>query len=134
MEYLYNTPTKGKSKYQSWYLTPCCELEVHNPTEALKSVKGLGITFDLHPKWERTLPSFDIFGWVICRVPPPKSKYQGWYLTPCCGFEVHNPTQALKSVKSIGNTFDLSPKWERTLPFFDICYRNWLLAWALSYM
>jgi len=38
-------------------------------------------------------------------------------LTPCCGFEVQKPTQALRSVKGPGNTFDLNPKWARTLPF-----------------
>jgi hypothetical protein len=39
-------------------------------------------------------------------------------LTPCCGFEVYNPTQALKSVQGPGNTLHLNPKWERTVPFF----------------
>ena len=57
--------------------------------------------------------------------PPPQSKHQNRYLTPCCGLEVQNATQALKSVKSPGNTFDLSPKWARTLPsvgkFHGIC-------------
>jgi hypothetical protein len=38
-------------------------------------------------------------------------------LTLCCGLEEQKPTQALKSVKGPGNTFDLSPKWARTLPF-----------------
>jgi hypothetical protein len=28
-------------------------------------------------------------------------------LTPCCGLEVQKPTQAHKSVKDPGNTFDL---------------------------
>jgi hypothetical protein len=37
-------------------------------------------------------------------------------LTPCCGLEVQKPTQALKSVKDPGNTFDLNPNWARTLP------------------
>jgi hypothetical protein len=37
---------------------------------------------------------------------------------PCCGLEVQNPTQALKSVEGPGNTLHLNPKWERTLPFF----------------
>ena len=115
---IYKVPPK--SKYQSWYLNPCCGLEVHNLTQELKSVKDLDNTFDLNSKWERTVPSFDIFLWVMYRVPPPKSKYQSWYLTPCCGLEVHSPTQALKSVKGLGNTFDLSSKWERTLPSFDL--------------
>jgi hypothetical protein len=51
-------------------LTPYCGLEVQKPTQALQSVKGLGYTFVLSPKWERTMPSFDIFSWVIYRVPP----------------------------------------------------------------
>jgi hypothetical protein len=33
-------------------------------------------------------------------------------LTPCCGFEVRKPTQAFKSVKDLGNIFDLIPKWQ----------------------
>jgi hypothetical protein len=175
-----------KSKYQSWYLTPCCWLEVHNPTQALKSVKGLGNTFDLNSKWGRTLPSFDIFLWVIYRVPlpkknpnikvdiwhpavglrciipprhlcqlkalaisltlntkwerhlpsfdislwiiykvPPKSKYQSWYLNPCCGLVVHNPTQALKSVKDLDNTFDLNSSGKElcrpSIFFYRLC-------------
>jgi hypothetical protein len=48
---------------------------VQKPTQALKSVKGLGYTFDLNPKWERTMLSFDIFSRVIYRVPT-KSKYR----------------------------------------------------------
>jgi len=31
---------------------------------------------------------------------------------------MQNPTKALKSVKGPGNTFDLNPEWERTLPSF----------------
>jgi hypothetical protein len=38
---------------------------VQNPTQALKSVKGSGNSFDLNPKWERTLPSFDNFSYKI---------------------------------------------------------------------
>jgi hypothetical protein len=41
---------------------------------------------------------------------PPQNK------KPCCGLEVQKPTQALMSVKDTGNTFDLNPKWSRTLP------------------
>jgi hypothetical protein len=37
-------------------------------------------------------------------------------LTPYCGLEVQKPTQALKSVKDPGNTFDINHKWSRTLP------------------
>jgi hypothetical protein len=112
-------PPKKNSKYQSWYLTLCYGLEVQNPTQALKSVKGPGNIFDLNHKWERTLASFGNFSWDIHSPSKTKSKYQSWYLTLCCGLEVQNPTQALKSVKGPGNTFDISPKWERTLSSFD---------------
>jgi hypothetical protein len=53
-------------------LTPCCGLEVQKPTQALKSVKGPGNTFDLNPKWARTLPYLIYFSWDIHREPPPK--------------------------------------------------------------
>jgi hypothetical protein len=51
-------------------LTPCCGLEVQKSTQALKPVKGPGITFDLSPQWERTLPYLISFSWDIYRVPP----------------------------------------------------------------
>jgi hypothetical protein len=37
---------KAGFKYQSWYLTPCCGLEVQKLTQTLKSFKGPGNTFD----------------------------------------------------------------------------------------
>jgi hypothetical protein len=56
-------------------LTPCCGLEVQKPTQALKSVKGPGKTFDLSPKWARTLPSLIYFSWDINRdFLPPQNK------------------------------------------------------------
>jgi hypothetical protein len=70
------------------------------------------------------LPSFDTFAWHILRVSPNKYKYKSQYLTPCCGLEVQNPTQALKSFKDPVNTFDLNSKWERTLPSFSNCSWN----------
>ena len=56
-------------------LTHSCGLEVQKPNQALKSVKDPGNTFDLNPKWARTLPSLIYCSWVIYRAPPPKSKY-----------------------------------------------------------
>jgi hypothetical protein len=50
-------------------LTPCCGLEVKKPTQAPKSVKGPGNTFDLNPRWARTLPSLIYFSWDIYRDP-----------------------------------------------------------------
>jgi hypothetical protein len=112
-------------KYQCWYLTPCCVLEVQKPTQALKSVKGRQNIFDWNPKWSRTLPSLIHFSWNIYRDPHLNCffKYQSWHLTPYCGLQVQKPTQALKSVKSPGNTFDINPKWSRTLPF--LIYFSW---------
>ena len=110
-------------KYQSWYLTSCCGLEVQKPTLALKSIKGQDNTFDLNPKWARTLLSLIYFSGEINRDLPPQIniKYQSWYLTPCCGFEVQNLTQALQSIKGQGNTFDLIPKCATTLPSLIYC-------------
>ena len=60
-------------------------------------------------KWVRTLPSLTYFLWNISRDPPLQFvfKYHSWYLTPCCGLEVHYSTLALKSVKDPGITFNL---------------------------
>jgi hypothetical protein len=93
-------------KYQSWYLTPYCGLEVQKPTQALKSVKGPVNTFDWNPKWSRTLPSLIYFSWNIHK---KILKYQSWYLTTYCGLEVQKPTQALQSVNGLAYTFDLNP-------------------------
>jgi hypothetical protein len=69
---IYRDPSSiRKIKYQSWYLTPCCGLEVQKPTQALKSVKVPGNTFDLNPLWTRTFPSLIYFSWNIYRDPPP---------------------------------------------------------------
>jgi hypothetical protein len=54
--------------------------------KSVKSVKGPSNTFDLNPKWERTLPFFGNFLWDIYSPPPKKkSKYHSWYLTPYWG-------------------------------------------------
>jgi hypothetical protein len=59
-------------------MTPYSGLEVQKPTQAHKSVKGPGNTFDLTPKWSRTLPSLIYFSWDIYRDPLYKQifKYQ----------------------------------------------------------
>jgi hypothetical protein len=44
----------------------------HKTTQALKAVKITGNTFDLNPKWARTLPSIIYFSWDINRNPPPQ--------------------------------------------------------------
>jgi hypothetical protein len=114
-------------KYQSWYVTPCCGLEVQKPTQALMSVKGTVNTFDWNRKWARTLPSLIYLSSNIYRDRPPqrKFKYRRWYVTPHCGLEVRKPTQALQSFKGAGKIFDRSPKWTRTLPSLDIC--SWVI-------
>jgi hypothetical protein len=58
-------------------LKSCCGLEVQKPTQALKSVKGPDNTFDLNPKWERTLPSVGNFSWDIYRATPGKIEISG---------------------------------------------------------
>jgi hypothetical protein len=50
-------------------LTPCCGLEVQKTTQELKSVKGSCNTFDLRPKWARSLPFLIYFSWDIHRDP-----------------------------------------------------------------
>jgi hypothetical protein len=55
-------------------LTHSCGLEVQKPNQALKSVKDPGNTFDLNPKWSRTLPSLIYFSWNIHRDPPSIKK------------------------------------------------------------
>jgi hypothetical protein len=50
-------------------LTPYCGLEVQKPTQALKSVKDPGNTFDINHRWSRTLPSLIYFLWDIYRDP-----------------------------------------------------------------
>jgi hypothetical protein len=57
-------------------LTPYCGLEVQKPTQALKSVKGPGNTFDFNSKWSRTLPSLIYVSWDIYGEPPLHKKIQ----------------------------------------------------------
>ena len=75
MWYLQRPPLhKTKFKYQNWYLTPYCGLEVQIPNQALQSVKGPHNVFDWNPKWARTLPSFIYFSWDMYRDHPPQKK------------------------------------------------------------
>jgi hypothetical protein len=78
MGYLQRTPPLHNLffKYQSWYLTPCCGLEVRKPTQALKLVKDQGNTFDWNPKWTKTLPFSIYFSCDIYKDPPPQNKIQ----------------------------------------------------------
>jgi hypothetical protein len=75
-------------------LIHCCGLEVQKPTQVLKSVKGPEDTFDLNPKWARTLPTLIYFSWDIYRDPPPQ-KIRWWV----------SGTQAHSSVSNIN--FDI---------------------------
>jgi hypothetical protein len=108
------------------------------PTQALKSFKDPGNTFDLSPKWARTVP-YGIFHWIFIEPPPPHlgigskvdhgsliniSAWVGFCIPSpqqCVkyqldGLEVQKPTQEHKSVSNTDNIFDLKPKWSRTLP------------------
>jgi hypothetical protein len=44
-------------------------------------------------------------------------------LTSCCGLEVQKTTQALMSVKGMGNIFDPNPEWTNTLQ--SLIYLSW---------
>jgi hypothetical protein len=101
-------------------LTPCCGLEVQNPTQALKSDKGPDNTFDLNPKWGKNCVIVGNLSWDIHRAPHKKKKSKLIFDT-LCGHEVHNPTQALKSSKEPGNIFELNLKWARTFPSVGNC-------------
>ena len=104
-EILIETPPlyKAKFKYQSWYLTPCCGLEVQKPTQALQSVKGPGNTLDWHPKWSRTLPSLIYFSWDIYRDHPSiiffsNIKVHIWH--PTVVLRCRNPSRHLNQLKT----------------------------------
>jgi hypothetical protein len=76
-------------------------------------------------------------------IAPPNSKYQSWYLTPCCWLEVHNPTHALKSVKgtvSVGKNMDTEymyyswcmtstdiVKWRKKRMIMKILKKEWFI-------
>jgi hypothetical protein len=47
---------------------------MQKPTQALESVNGPGNTFDLNPKWARTLPSLIYFSWDIYIETPLHTK------------------------------------------------------------
>jgi hypothetical protein len=53
-------------------LTPFCGLEVQKPTQALQSVKDPDNTFEINPKWTRTVPTLISFSYDINRDPPPQ--------------------------------------------------------------
>jgi hypothetical protein len=55
-------------------LTPYCGLEVQKHKQALQSVKGPENTFNVNPKWARTLPSLIYFSENIYRDPASKKK------------------------------------------------------------
>ena len=85
---------RARPEYRSWNLTSCCGFEAQNPTQALMSVKCPGNTFDLNPKWTRTLPVGILHGRYIEHT---LSLYRSWTLTPYCELEVENLTQALST-------------------------------------
>jgi hypothetical protein len=96
-------PPQNKFKYQSWYLTPCCGLEVWKPTLALNSVKDPGNIFDWSPKWARTLPSLIYVLWDIYRDLPSiiffsNIKVDIWH--PAVGLRCGNPPWHLNQLKT----------------------------------
>jgi hypothetical protein len=67
-------------------------------TQWLKLVNGLGNTFELNPKWERTLPSFGKFSCDIHSSPPnPNIKVDIWH--PAVGLRYRIPLSHLIQLK-----------------------------------
>jgi hypothetical protein len=66
----------------------------------------------------------DIYLWDIQKDPPPQFgfKYQSWYLTPCCGLQVHYPTKELMWVKEPDNTFSLAKSGQELCRPWHIFY------------
>jgi hypothetical protein len=86
------------------------------PPRHFSQLKARGFQSMVLP-WSLT----DLSAWVGFRTSSPQQgvKYQLWYLKNKLwrgGVLVRKPTQALKSVKDQGNTFDWNPKWTKTLP------------------
>ena len=79
----------------SWYLAPCCGLQVQKPNQTLRPVNDTGSTFYLNPKRARTLSSGIVHG-LFKKNTPNNLCNRSWYLTHCCGLEVPKPTQTLK--------------------------------------
>ena len=101
---IYRDPLhRKKIKYQSWYLTSCCGLEVLKPTQALQSVKGPGNIFDWNPKRARTLPSLIYFSWDIHRDPlinKQKSNIKVNIWNPAVGLWCRNPPRHFSRLKA----------------------------------
>ena len=74
--------------------------------QALRSVKIQGHTFELNSKWAKMLPLVILHG-IFIEAP---SQYRSWHLTHCCGFEVQDLTQVLRSVKGLANSIALNRK------------------------
>jgi hypothetical protein len=71
------------------------------PTQSLKSVKGSGNTFDINPKWTRTLPSLTYCSWDIYRDPLStiffsNIKVDIWH--PAVGLRCRNPPRHLSQL------------------------------------
>jgi hypothetical protein len=97
--------------YQSWYLTPCCGLEVQKSTQELQSVKGPANTFHWNPKWATALPSLIYFSWDINRdsFHKKKFKYQVDIWHPAVGLTCRNPPRHFSQLKARTIPFTLTP-------------------------
>ena len=66
-------------KYQRWYLTPSCGIEVQKPIQALKSFNGLGEYLWSKPQVGKNF-AVGNFSWDIYRGPHKTWHIQLWYL------------------------------------------------------
>jgi hypothetical protein len=94
------------------------DLMCRNPPSHLSQLKARTIPFNKAQSGQELCRPEYILHEMFIETPLHKAKfkYQSRYLTHCCGLEVQKPTQALKSLKGTDNTFDVNPKWARTLP------------------
>jgi hypothetical protein len=85
-------------------------------TSVLRPVKDTGTTFYLNPRCGQELCRLELSMGYLKRLPSNIYFFnRSWHFTRCCVLEVQNPIQTLMSVNDLGNTFDLNPKWARTL-------------------
>ena len=113
-------PLHKKIKYQSWYSTLCCGLEVQKPTHSLQSVNGPSNTFDWIPKWARTVLSLIYCSWDIHRDPLHKEnsniKVDIWH--PAVGLRCKHPPRHFSQVNTQTMPLTVTPSCQ------ELCVLN----------
>ena len=110
-------------KVDTWH--PAVGLRCGNPPRHLNQLKTREISLNETPSGQELCRPWYIFHEISIETPPPQNKIQISKLIfdTLLRLDVQKPTQALKSVKGPGNTFNWNPKWARTLP--SLIYFSW---------